>query len=376
MKHNDHLKHREQQYQQIFNAYHLKYLLNTIDADSKRTRRDILSTSLPLHVSLPHTENTVSPLNRIEASAPAVTTRSNSSYCSSNNGISEWFVQRMFQMYSHFPPTYADGTNGKASEFEALSEVRRDEFFQLYKGRYDSSLNDIQVELLPRVIHSLRLTTSDVLVDLGASTGRLLVATRLLRPDVKHCIGVELSPSRTEIGIIAAGNIVSAELESSPSLSSSSSIELVCGDICEAQSLSQVGTVYFMGIGRSGRKQLIPKILQAICMMHADSDVRMVRFVCAGHTVERLDGVRFIGGITFATKELQASYDPEDVDECNGFTRYGYAQNTVDQPGPHEDIRHYSKFYETLYGENMGPRVLMEFELDLDVLTEHFKHTS
>ena len=373
MKHH-YYDHEHQHCQQVLNAYHLKYLVNTIDVDSKQTRRDILNTSLPLNVSLKQTDISTSSSSGSEGTSASTsygdfTSTSNGSSSSSGNCCSELFIQRMLEVYSHFPPTYADGTNGKASEFEALSETRREEFFQLYKGRYDSALNDIQVELLPRVVLSLRLSSTDVLVDLGASTGRLLVATRLLRSDVKHCIGVELSPSRTEIGIIAAKNLASFELGSP----SSSSIELICGDICEPQSLSQVGTVYFMGIGRSGRKLHIPKILRAICIMHVDSNIRMVRFICAGHTVERLDGIRFIGGTTFATEDLQASYDPEDVDKCNGFLRYGYAQNNCDEPGPHEDIRHYSKFYETLYGENMGPRVLMEFELDLDVLTEHFK---
>ena len=109
--------------------------------------------------------------------------------------------------------------------------------------------------------------------------------------------------------------------------------------------------------------------------MHVNSDIRVVRFICVGHTVDRLDGIKFIGGIAFATSELKASYDANDVDENNGCPRYGYAQKS-DRPNPHTDIRHYSRMYETLYGENMGPRVLMEFELNLDTLTKHFENNS
>ena len=106
--------------------------------------------------------------------------------------------------------------------------------------------------------------------------------------------------------------------------------------------------------------------------MHMGSNIKVVRFICAGHTVDRLNGIKFIGGTCFAARELQAFYDPKDVDEYTGCPRYGYAQDSNKQPGPHADIKHYSRFYETLYGQNMGPRVLMEFELDLEVLTAHF----
>lgn len=284
----------------------------------------------------------------------------------------------------------------------------------MFRNRYDPALNDIQLDLLPRVVSCLSLSSEDILCDFGSSTGRLIMASRLLTT-CSECIGVELSPSRTNIALLAAECLktITAVSECEQpgdaytmrGLESSNRYKVTfkCGDIC-LPAADTIGTVYFLGIGRSGRKRLLPLILKCLCQTHAESTVKRVKVFCPGFTLPLMKGVTLLYGVTFPTTSTSSSSSPKRSErECGVRTQeeddtgeaaadgregeevtvspsegegkltqtriFDYMEETSTLPGPHENLRVYSKFYEPFYGDTMGPRVLMVFEIDLVLLS-------
>lgn len=169
----------------VSNPFHIAFLSNTIDFDSKITRMSIKSRELVIHLlSMDSSSNSYG----------------KSVIYSDLTGPTSSFKEVMRSLYHHFPYEFGGGHQDKIKVTKAddmiLIKARQTEFFELYSPYlYDPALNDIQLDLLPRVIDSLGLTSSDIFIDLGSSTGRLVVAARLLS-DCKNCIGIELSPSR------------------------------------------------------------------------------------------------------------------------------------------------------------------------------------
>jgi hypothetical protein len=279
-----------------------------------------------------------------------------------NKDDNDVFGSLMNSLYSHHPYELKDLSG---EELESVNVARKREFFELYRpSNYDPALNDIQLQLLPRVVKSLELSVIDKFVDLGSATGRLVIASRILT-DCPSGVGVELSPSRT------------AAVERIPSLLASSAISMssgaakiidrlsdghttfICGDICDHDVVPS-GSIYFFGTGRVGRKSMIPRVLSAIVRANADSKIRQVRIVSAGFTLTgRFPGIEMLYGIAFKTESTPTS-DEDAVCAVD--------ENTPVPTRMGENMRKYSKFYETCYGDTMGPRVLVVSAIDLDVL--------
>ena len=322
----------------VLNSFHLNYLVRTIDCDSRQTRRLLLQQSIPIYC-IPQSE-----------------------------GNFDAFSQVLKECYEHLPYDFKELSS---TEKQMMENTRREEFFELYKpSEYDPALNDIQLDLLPRVISSFMLQQSDTLVDLGSSTGRLIMASRLLT-NCENCVGVELSPSRTHASVVAANRLQKIDGYTASSSSSNISSQLEgfiskkidnlsfqCGDITSPQKIA-VGNVYFLGTGRSGRKQLIPKVLRSIVDAHVilGSPVCKARVICAGFTLPQLKGIKPICGVTFPTS---ISLD-KDV--------FGMFDDNSREPVANDELGKYSKFYEPCYGDTMGPRVLIHFEIDLEQLS-------
>lgn len=70
-----------------------------------------------------------------------------------------------------------------------------------------------------------------------------------------------------------------------------------------------------------------------------------------------MSGVNFLYGITFPTEFIRHTDDT-----------FAYADDSLVDPEPHDNLRIYSKFYEPLYGDTVGPRVLLFFEVDIDLV--------
>lgn len=327
----------------IRSGMHLSYLMNTIDFDCKGTRNQISTKSIPIFL---HPEKS-----------------------SHTQEITEVFRKTMTELYSHQPYELKEMSGPDLHE---VNSARKREFFELYRpSNYDPALNDIQLDLLPRVVDSLQMRSEDSIVDLGSSTGRLILATRMLS-ECASGVGVELSPSRTSAAIAALERVPSILAQSSASAATSSSAlriasslssghtSFLCGDICDAEVI-RPANVYFFGTGRVGRKELIPRVISAICAVNSKSEFRSVRIICAGFTLpsKTLPGVKNEYGLAFKT-----SHKANSGEEVCPYE--------VDSPVPKqfsENMRKYSKFYEHCYGDTMGPRVLIVSSLDLDVLS-------
>jgi len=320
--------------------------MNTIDFDCKGTRNQVSSKTVPIYLY------------------PAKSGHSQE--------VQDVFGRIMTDLYSHQPYELKEMTG---ADLEVINNARKREFFELYRpSNYDPALNDIQLDLLPRVVSSLELTQDDSIVDLGSATGRLVIACKMLS-DCASGLGVELSPSRTSAASTALERIPFLLLSDSSSLTSSSAAQIasalqsghtrfVCGDICDPSVISPA-TVYFFGTGRVGRKELIPRVLSAICAANKHSSLKSVRVVCAGFTLPSKDfpGVKNVYGIAFKTNNILSSAEEVTPVEEDSEVPIRYSEN----------MRKYSKFYDHCYGDTMGPRVLIIASIDLDILSDSLK---
>ena len=197
------------------------------------------------------------------------------------------------------------------------------------------------------------------------------MAARLLS-NCKNCMGIELSPSRTQAAIEAKVCLERMILDNTFNLilpenswEYINKSEFLCGDICNASILNE-GTVYFCGMGKIGRKELLPKLLKALCEKHKNSDIQQFRMICVGFTLPRLDGIQLINGVTFPS-------------ESNNFDQYledeVYDSSVLIDVSPSSsgDLGRFSKFYESCYGDSMGPRVLFSFDVDVNILSSNLE---
>lgn len=297
----------------VKNSRHLQFLVYTVDFDGRRTRKQMLTGQMPVELM--------------------GTTRD----------CDEW-VNVMKNTYDH------------VRSIMALDEAKRVEYEELFAPKnYDPARNDLQHVLLPRVVESLQLTAQDVFCDLGSSTGALVLAVRMLSP-CRRAIGVELSPSRTSCASAALERL-SALPEGSTLLDGQTSF--LCGDISDA-SLIPAATTYFFGTGSGGRKQLIPKVIAAICTVNKSSTFRSVRVICAGFALPCVEGIEIRYGVAFE------AHDAHLTKKARGAKLYKFDETDEPPLEASEPLRDYGKFYESFYGETVGPRVLVFCTIDLD----------
>lgn len=91
--------------QAILNSLHISYLVNTIDFDSKQTRQDIRTRSIPVYLA-----------------------KDTSSRLPSNSH----FQDTMKYIYTHFPYEFNGGHQSKQYQTENMGKARQTEFFELY----------------------------------------------------------------------------------------------------------------------------------------------------------------------------------------------------------------------------------------------------
>ena len=93
--------------QVVGNSFHLSYLLNTIDCDSKQTRKAIKSRKLPIYCD-----------------AAAIDPPSASE-----------FKSAMEKMYNHYPNEFHGGHQDKKYHIEDVTKAKHSEFFELFRGK-------------------------------------------------------------------------------------------------------------------------------------------------------------------------------------------------------------------------------------------------
>ena len=334
----------------ISNRYHLTYLLNTIDFDSKATRRAVESREIPIYIT---------PLIHHEKQSRA-------------DEILEY-------LYGEVPFTLKDLDEGKKAE---IKSTRKEEYFTLYSpNEYDPALCDIQFSLLPSVIDSLNLRKDDVFVDLGSSSGRLVMAAKLYS-NCKQSVGIELSPSRSKIARDTVKKY-KALMKSFFNLEhdiDGGDVSFFCGDFTDPNVVSKAGDCYFLGPGKLYRKTVVQKVLSCLCKVHRKQHKRQANIVCAGFTLPRIDGIRCTHGVTFPRNanevikptrdNIYGCFQEPKLSSLQSQSLHSVKSSSVTSSAPKSvssmssSIRDYD-FYVPMYGMDNGPRCLFYFDCDL-----------
>jgi hypothetical protein len=303
------------------------------------------------------------------------------------------------------------------------------EYRTLFAPRhYDPGQCDVRTPLLPRVVRSLDLCASDSFVDLGSAAGRLALACALLpalvagggggglvRPS--RIAGVEMSPTRVTCArralhrlphACAARGIpwaspLSLHIAPPPSVSQADaqvrpisdaapddSISFALGDVGDAV---PVGSVYFFGVklphDAAHAIALIERSVAAIRRAHRAVAYPLgaqCRVVCAGFALpdSLLGAARLVhatcfpvgcgggGGGGSGSSDIKSTSTADGADTAAASAAHidnrssDEVSSAIGKNGGADDAELLSAF-ETLYGERMGSRLLLTFELDLRV---------
>ncbi len=305
------------------------------------------------------------------------------------------------------------------------------EYRTLFAPRhYDPGQCDVRTPLLPRVVRSLDLCASDSFVDLGSAAGRLALACALLpalvagggggglvRPS--RIAGVEISPTRVACArralhrlphACAARGIpwvspLSLHIAPPPSVSPRAhvdahdrpisdtslddSISFALGDVGD---VVPVGSVYFFGVklphDAAHAIALIERSVAAIRRAHRAAAYPLgaqCRVVCAGFALpdSLLGAARLVHATCFpvggggsgsgsGSSDIKSTSTTDGGDTAAASAAHSdnrgsdEVSSAIGKNGGADDAELLSAF-ETLYGERMGSRLLLTFELDLRV---------
>ena len=271
------------------------------------------------------------------------------------------------------PYTLKDLDEGEKAE---IKSVRKNEYFELYSpNEYDPALCDIQLSLLPRVINTFQLSGDDTFVDLGSSTGRLVVATKLYS-NCRQSMGIELSPSRSQIALDIAKKIKGTmNLHSFGDNFDVNGVSFFCGDFTDPDVITKAGDCYFLGPGKLHRKNVIKKVLYCLCQVHQKDHKRHAKIVCAGFTLPKIDGIRCTHGITFP-RDIKETTEPSEknVYGCLQQPHSSLRPMTLSESSMSNSIKDYD-FYTPMYGMENGPRCLFYFDCDFHTLQQVLLHS-